>query len=399
MYRSFKSSKANNDRWIDSDAAATVRLARSIAVVSMCAFLITLMVGVPWSEVRPVVVAASECDAPAPEWLMCEDFEGGVKGWRAWFAESAFTECNGCLDGNEENPNRIRLEHDPGLAASGEWSLHMPAAEEAGFMGGSLTYRTCEGEKRAGCRLQGHEQLHFRTRVRLAEDHEYVHHFLAVAGTRPDEYWAADGNAGCRPNGLSYSDTTLDFNAERELFFYTYFPGMRCDRGGYCSGELARSICEGCTRKAMPCDDGPECCWGNHFSPPEPVILDRGRWVCLELMIRLNTPGEADGVMAFWVDGTLALEQRGMHWRDIPDVQLNKAWLMHYIAGGDADRSNRVWFDDMVVSTEFIGCAGAVEVPTSVPTSASTIVPSPPMPTAEATPAAYLPAYLPWMER
>lgn len=42
-----------------------------------------------------------------------------------------------------------------------------------------------------------------------------------------------------------------------------------------------------------------------------------------------------------------------------PELQLNKAWLQHYIAGDDADQSNRAWFDDVVVSTERIGCGGS----------------------------------------
>jgi hypothetical protein len=63
--------------------------------------------------------------------------------------------------------------------------------------------------------------------------------------------------------------------------------------------------------------------------------------------------------MAFWMNDELGHEQTGMHWRDVPELQLNKAWLQHYIADGDADQSNRVWFDDVVVSTQRIGCGGA----------------------------------------
>lgn len=301
---------------------------------------------------------AGGCRDSRPEWLMCEDFEGGAAGWSAWFGASAFTECLGCRDG-ENDPARLRLLDDPASAHSGRWSLYMPADASAGFQGASLTYRDCEGEKRPGCRLRGHEQLFFRTFVRLAEDHAYVHHFLSVAGTRPNEYWASDGNAGCRPNGTRWAGTTVDFNRDHELFFYTYYPEMRCDRGGYCSGDYARRICDGCAAKGMPCPAEPECCWGNHFGPAEPVVLPRGRWVCLELMARLNTPGEANGEMAFFVDDAPAHRQTGMHWRDVADLQLNKAWLQHYVAAGDAQQSNRVWFDDMVVSTERIGCGAA----------------------------------------
>jgi hypothetical protein len=217
--------------------------------------------------------------------------------------------------------------------------------------------------------------------VFLAEDHEYVHHFLSLAGTQPDKYWDCDGNAGCRPNGYRAAGAALDFNRDRELFFYTYFPDMKCDRGGYCSGEYARRICEGCAQKDMPCSNGPECCWGNEFGPEEPVVLDRGRWVCLEVMQRLNTPGQSDGELAFWGDGELAHRQTGMNWRDVPELQLNKAWLQHYIARGDADQSNRIWFDDIVVSTERIGCvpsdvAPTSPAPTEEPTARPTVAPT-----------------------
>ncbi|MFN2251197.1 MAG: Dickkopf N-terminal cysteine-rich domain-containing protein [Anaerolineae bacterium] len=322
---------------------------------------------------------ATMCDDPGSSWLMCEDFEDGGLGWQEWFARSPWTECLGC-SGGVNDPARIRLDEDPAAAHSGSWSLTMPAAESTGYLGASLTYRDCASDKRPGCRLSNHEELYFTAHVRLAEDHQYVHHFLSIAGTQPDRYWDCDGNAGCRPNGYRAAGTTLDFNRDHELFFYTYFPDMRCDRGGYCSGDYAQQICDGCAGKDMPCTSGLECCWGNHFGPEEPVVLETGRWVCLELHQRLNTPGGADGEMSFWVDGELAHRQTGMDWRDVSELGLNKAWLQHYIAAGDADQSNQVWFDDVVVSTERIGCWPET-VPTETATAASgTPTPSTPTP-------------------
>lgn len=300
-------------------------------------------------------MAALNCNNPQSEWIACEDFENGHLGWPNWFTQSAFVSCNGCSN-NQNDPARIRLTDNSGETHTGDWALYMPAEASANYRGASLTFRSCSGQKRTGCPLTGYEKLHFRTWIKLASDHEYVHHFLAIAGTRPNAYWESDGNAGCRPNGVRWAGTTLDFNSNHELFFYTYFPEMRCDAGGYCSGTYAQNICDGCANKDMPCENGLECCWGNHFKPSSPVILEQGQWVCLEMMMQLNTVGQSDGEMAFWVNGNLALHQKGMHWRDDSTLQLNKAWLQHYIAGGDASQSNRVWFDDVVVSTERIGC-------------------------------------------
>nr|WP_263429784.1 MYXO-CTERM sorting domain-containing protein [Nannocystis pusilla] len=61
--------------------------------------------------------------------------------------------------------------------------------------------------------------------------------------------------------------------------------------------------------------------------------------------------------MAFWIDDQPGHAAAGLHWRDIPELGLNKAFLQHYIEPGDTDVSNRAWFDNVVVSTERIGCA------------------------------------------
>ncbi|MBL4683382.1 MAG: hypothetical protein JKY37_02240 [Nannocystaceae bacterium] len=303
----------------------------------------------------PAVVAASECDDPGAGWLACEDFEAGGLGWTDWYAQSQWTECAGCPDG-VNNPNRIRLDNDPALAHDGNWSLTTPGTS-ANHTGGTLRYASCEGEQNAGCTLEGHDQLYFRTWVRLAQDHDYVHHFLGVGGSRPDAYWDANGNAGCRPNGERWAGTRVDLNSDHELFFYTYYPGMNCDAGGYCSGQYAEDICNGCANIDMACSNGPECCWGDVLRPETPVVVPTETWTCIELMMELNTPGQADGSMTFWVNDTEGHSVEGMEWRDVPELQLNRAMLEHFIDSDDTDHPNQVWFDDVVVSTERIGCS------------------------------------------
>lgn len=308
-----------------------------------------LIVGVPSSA------SASICDEPGADWLMCEDFEGGGAGWSDWFASSGFVECRGCSDGMND-PDRLFLSNDPEHAFEGSWGLHMPATAAANFRGAELLYYDCDGDRRAGCTLNNHEQLYLRTRVRLAADHEYVHHFLSIGGTRSDNFWEGSGTAGCRPDGVQHAGTTLDFDRDRHLWFYTYHPDMRCDSGGYCSGDFVQNICDGCAGRGLPCESGPECCWGNRFEAPSPVVMPRDEWVCLELMMQINTPGANDGEMAFWVNDTLAHRETGMRWRDVAELGLNRANMSHYIANGDADQPNRVSFDDFIVSTSRIGC-------------------------------------------
>lgn len=310
------------------------------------------------SLVAPTAAKASECDTPSATWLTCEDFESGDAGFASWYSASPFVECKGC-SGGENNPERLQLDGDPTNAHDGDWSMYLPAGEAASYQGAELSYRTCDGAKQSGCTLTGHDRLYFRTWVRLAEDNEYVHHFLSLRGTKPNDYWDADGNAGCRPNGDRHIGTTLDFNRDHELFFYTYTPDMNCDAGGYCSGDFAQDICNGCASRDLPCENGLECCWGNAYRPEPAVVLPTGEWACLEMMMEVNTPGQSDGSMAFWLNDQLGHEVNGMNVRDTAELQLNYANLGNYIDVGH-DQSNRLWWDDMVVSTERIGCSATI---------------------------------------
>lgn len=158
------------------------------------------------------------CSNPDPAWIACEDFEQGGLGWEGWFAQSPFVECLGCSAGQNLS-GRIQLLNDPAQAHHGTWSLYMPAASTANYEGASLSFRSCAGTKRAGCSLTGFDQLFFSVWVKLASDHQMVHHFLSLGGTKPDGYWDSEGNAGCRPNSTRAAGTTLDFNPSSTIIF------------------------------------------------------------------------------------------------------------------------------------------------------------------------------------
>jgi len=137
---------------------------------------------------------------------------------------------------------------------------------------------------------------------------------------------------------------------------------MHCDAGEvtynpnwYCSGSFWANLNASCSARGMG-SSTPECCYGNVFSPSPTVTLSLNQWVCLELHMKLNTPGQGDSVMEFWMNDQLMDSETGIQSRNTTAVGLNKAWLQHYIASGDASQSNRAWFDDVVVSTQRIGC-------------------------------------------
>jgi len=296
--------------------------------------------------------AAHDCQNPDPAWLHCDDFEGLAGGIDAWFAASGWTEALGKGD-----PGRLTSSTD---AHRGSYAVYMPAAASAGYQGADLIWRACDGTNKAGCpSLKGYSTLYFRAFVKLASDHQKVHHFLAVGGGPIDDYWAPYGNAGCRPNGKRAMGTTVDFKAgSHETFFYTYYPTMSCDSGTTCASYAdPQQICDDCAKKDMPCLNGLECCWGNTFKPATPVALPLGKWLCLEMMMKANDIGQKNGEMAYWIGGQLALQVKNMEFRSDSKLQLNMVRLQHYLTTSDAaGHSNRAWFDDVVVSTQPIGC-------------------------------------------
>ena len=55
--------------------------------------------------------------------------------------------------------------------------------------------------------------------------------------------------------------------------------------------------------------------WGNSFGVPTAPLISRDRWICVEFMLKHNTPGLPDGEQAFWIDGELQGHWKGINWR------------------------------------------------------------------------------------
>jgi hypothetical protein len=81
-------------------------------------------------------------------------------------------------------------------------------------------------------------------------------------------------------------------------------------------------------------------------------------------MLKANSaPAAADGEQAFWVDGKLLGHFQGIRWRSSDKLKLNSVWLLDYVSESVVTQSNEkypgrvyeVWFDDIVVATEYIG--------------------------------------------
>ena len=197
----------------------------------------------------------------------------------------------------------------------------------------------------------GHLYTHFRPQnrafvryhVKFHPECGYTHHLPFLLADRVPTAWPK-GFAGKRPSGDHFFGSALDAwgdwgkrSPPGNWMLYSYWQEMNKSRDGMY--------------------------WGNNFEAPQEPI-ERGRWYCVEMMIQANSsPGAADGEQAFWVDGKLVGEFGGFRWRSTEKLKLNSFWLLHdgqtgTTLNGDKDHAKRnydMWFDDVVVATEYIG--------------------------------------------
>lgn len=186
---------------------------------------------------------------------------------------------------------------------------------------------------------EGHQVVYFRRYIKFAAGYDQgnMNHtgggLTGVAGSNP---WDGMGQAGIRPDGTDRF--TCDFEPWRDwqrypapgyMFLYTYWVDMKVSSDGHY--------------------------WGNFIEPAvdRHLVLERDQWYCLEQMIRVNDLGQANGELAAWIDGQLYLHYRGFRWRLAEGVKIKRADFGIYIH--EARQDNTVWYDEVALSTGYIG--------------------------------------------
>ena len=86
--------------------------------------------------------------------------------------------------------------------------------------------------------------------------------------------------------------------------------------------------------------------------------LPNNRWYCVEQHLKLNTPGQNDGVMHAWIDGKLAFEKTDVRFRDVSDLKIENIWLNVYQGGTKpAKAEQHLYIDNVVIARNYIGPA------------------------------------------
>lgn len=103
--------------------------------------------------------------------------------------------------------------------------------------------------------------------------------------------------------------------------------------------------------------------WGWGDGPGS--LLANNRWYAIEQYIKLNAPGQHDGVFRAWIDGHQVVERTGLSFRTVPDLRIESVWMNVYHGGtAPAPRDMSLYIDNVVIARSYIGpMSGTVGTP------------------------------------
>ncbi len=220
----------------------------------------------------------------------------------------------------------------------------------------------------------GSDRVFARYYVQFDPDCGEIHHFgTCLGGNLPATPWPSVKAGRPTDGARSFWSGIEPFGSAWRWDFYTYWCDMR---GSPPRGQT----------------------WGNSFIRDPALAVAKGRWICVEQLIQMNDVGATNGEQALWIDGVLVahlglgfpkglwtydkftpgqggegirwdhkqggperfkvpeggMPFEGFRWRTVPELNVNFLWLYVYTERPAGHRI-KVWFDDVVVATEYIG--------------------------------------------
>jgi len=242
---------------------------------------------------------------------------------------------------------RMLIEAAPANVASGTRSLRI--TNTTGQDSGGALFKQMK---------PGFDTVYARYYVKFSADFQQANHFTWLMAEKDAPAWPMI-QAGVIPDGAQRFSTGLEpftWNATWDQglpywHFYSYW------------------------HKMTPSASGPT--YGKFFDPTPAIFVQRDKWICAELMLKANSdPAINDGEHAFWIDGKLCGQWGGINWRSTNALKISGFHLSYWREPAKQDGvpvvQSEVWFDDVVLATEYIGprMDGAAPVINSGPTAA-----------------------------
>ncbi len=107
-----------------------------------------------------------------------------------------------------------------------------------------------------------------------------------------------------------------------------------------------------CYHADMPGYYGDGWVWQNDYRG----FLEKNRWYSIEQYLKLNTPGEKNGILRAWVDGRLAFEKTDIRFRHVEKLKIEQIWMNIYHGGTKpSPYDQHAFIDNVVIAKKYIG--------------------------------------------
>lgn len=129
------------------------------------------------------------------------------------------------------------------------------------------------------------------------------------------------------------------------------------------------SCVSGSTVQCVGYNDFSHLVWLGMVNGTTPVFTtpNAGTWNCVEAHVKLNDAGLSNGVEEFWIDGHLEASSTNLNFvGSYGDYGINAILFENYINNGSPEAQSRYW-DNLVVSTQRIGCLQSTPSATLLP--------------------------------
>ncbi|MEZ5534298.1 MAG: hypothetical protein R3F02_01610 [Thiolinea sp.] len=182
--------------------------------------------------------------------------------------------------------------------------------------------------------------------------------------------------SGCK-NDLGCYNWKPALSVEADSLYYSYWvkfpenfdfvlggklPGIGSDEGGTGGGKPTGT--DGWSVRAMWDGHGKMGQYVYHpdqadhfgdFLEWNAAPIETGKWHHIKTFVRLNTPGQRDGIIRTWLDNREVLHRNDLRFRNIPELKI-KRFLFSVFFGGNGPawapkQDTMLYLDDFVIST------------------------------------------------
>lgn len=208
----------------------------------------------------------------------------------------------------------------------------------------SLVVTYPEGESNQGksqwrLDLQGdYDELFLSYRIRFDEGFDFVR-----GGKLPGLCGGACNTGGDKPTGTDGWSARMMWRTDGS--------------GGSPTNRVTANLVQYAYHPDQPTQFGEDLRWDDG-SPSVWKEFESDRWYHLQHRVVMNTPGSPDGIIQGWLDGEMVLDVQDIRFRDTDAFQIDTMYFSTFFGGSSAawetTKEEQVYFDDFVVSTEFL---------------------------------------------